>query len=252
MTVTERPGWLLPTNLLEAEPARVRAGRRFEPIQERELDNPLRQLASKLPGAKNGVYVLPEFVGASGVADLVAVTRADLDLRDRLETQIPFLGTLTLATVAASIPMTRTISLGRLSHALHMSARQVSGYIRELESTGAVMKTGSCYRRDKSLRPIGRMYAFEAKVSDWKRALGQAVRYSSWADAGSIVLLRPPADVASVMAHVRAMNVGLAVGSTWIVRPRITPLLSPTHAGGRLLASERFAESLTNRLIPAS
>lgn len=248
MTLTTSPDWLVPANVLEAEPARVRAGRPFEPIQEKELDNPLRQLASRLPGGKQGVYVVPEFVGANGVADLVAVTRADSDLHDRLGSAVPFLGTLTLATVAACIPVGRTISLDHLSHVLHMSARQCASYARELESIGAIARVGSGYRRNNSLRPIGRMYAFEAKVSDWNRALGQAVRYLSWTDSASIVLLRPPADLPSVMTHVRSMNVGLAVGTTWVIRPRLSPLLNPTHAGGRLLASEQFARSVTHRL----
>lgn len=249
MTLTTSDGCPTPSNVLEALPARVRGGRPFEPVEEKELNQPLRVLASRLPGGKQGVYVVPEFFGSSGVADLVAVTRADADLQDRIASGLPFLSSLTLATVAAAIPSGRHSSIERVSAVLHMTTRQLLVYVRELESGGVVVKEGSGYRRHKAMRPVGRMYAFEAKVSDWNRALAQAVRYSSWADAASIVLLRTPGDVATVAKHARAMNVGLAVGTSWMVRPRIAPPASPAHAGGRLFASEQFVRSVAGHVL---
>jgi hypothetical protein len=235
------------SKLFEASPVRVRAGRPFKPILEKELEVPLRILAARLPGSRDGVYVTPEFVGSNGVADLVAVTRAEPDLQLRLIGGLPFLENLSIATIAAAIPLGRSISTEALSRRLHMSLRQVTVYCRELESMGVVSRGGSGYRRDSSVRPVGRMYGFEAKVSDWSRAMGQAVRYSGWADAAAVVLLRAPTHLDKVAGHARAMRIGLAIGSSWVVRPRITGPSSPGHAGARLLASERFVQSVATK-----
>ena len=248
MTPTAPTSELFALKLFEAAPFKVRAGRPFEPRQERELEVPLRILAAHLPGARDGVYVTPEFVGSNGIADLVAVTRAEPALQLRLSGGLPFLENLSIATIAATIPIGRPISTEALSHRLHMSPRQVAVYCRELETMGIISGAGTGYKRDFSIRPVGRMYALEAKVSDWSRAMGQAVRYSSWADAAAVVLLRTPAQLDKVANHARAMRIGLAIGSRWIVRPRITGPSAPAHAGARLLASERFVQSVTTKV----
>jgi len=248
MTPTAPASELFASKLFEASPAKVRAGRPFEPLKEKELEVPLRILAARLPGSRDGVYVTPEFVGSNGIADLVAVTRAEPALQLRLIGGLPFLDNLSIATIAAAIPIGRPISTEALSRRLHMSPRQVAVYCRELESMGIICRRGIGYRRDFSIRPVGRMYAFEAKVSDWSRAMGQAVRYSSWADAAAVVLLRTPAHLDKVAGHARAMRIGLAIGSSWIVRPRITGPSAPAHAGARLLASERFVQSVATKL----
>jgi hypothetical protein len=76
--VLSRPGvdhseW---DSLYEWPPAHVPAGRRFEPVAERALEPVVRGLASRLPGNSAGVLATAQFAGPSGIADLVAVTRA--------------------------------------------------------------------------------------------------------------------------------------------------------------------------------
>jgi len=59
--------------LVEQVLSTQRAGRRFEPTVERLLDDDLRRLAERLPGADQGVIISREFPGPRGVADLVAI-----------------------------------------------------------------------------------------------------------------------------------------------------------------------------------
>jgi hypothetical protein len=84
------------------------------------------------------------------------------------------------------------------------------------------------------------MYAFEAKVSDWGRAAAQALRYARWADAAGIVLLNAPRDREDLRAYARALRIGVAIGSSWLVRP----VLQRVSPGLRLLASEMFIAAL--------
>ncbi|RLP68342.1 hypothetical protein D9V29_14040 [Mycetocola manganoxydans] len=125
-----------------------------------------------------------------------------------------------------------------------MSRRQVAGYLRELETSGAVKEVAGKYRRHPAIVPVGRMYAFEAKVSDWNRAISQAARYSTWADASGVVLLHPPKNLTDVVRHAKSLRLGLAIGDKWIVQPTIGRRANALHAGSRLLASERFIHSV--------
>ena len=106
--------------------------------------------------------------------------------------------------------------------------------------SGAVLREGKSYRRREGFAPAGRAYALEAKVSDWRRGLAQALRYSTWADASAVVLLREPNDLSSVAERFGDLRVGLAVGRRWIIRPR----LQRPMPGRRLALAERLAERL--------
>lgn len=231
------PDWTAPREL-SASP---RPGRRFEPTEERMLDDDLLTLATHLPGASGGLAVVREFPGARGVADVVAITRWHEQLDARLSLGLPFLSNETDCMVVAALSPNQTRTVGRLAPRLGMSDIQVARRLRAMEVSGHVEAHGSGFRRARGLEPIGRAYALEAKVSDWQKGIGQALRYSSWCDAAAVVLLRPPRDLSKVKARCSHLGLGLAVGDLWAVRPR----LGRPHGGLRLAMSEQFAQLIT-------
>lgn len=228
------------SSLLEWPPAHLPAGRRFEPIAERVLEPAVKDLASRLPGHSLGVFATAEFAGPAGIADLVAVTRAQKLLQARLEVDVPILKSLSDASVIAALSPRRWTSVLDVIQTTGMSEAQSVRRLRQLRDVGAVIECQGSYRRHPALVPIGRMYAFEAKVSDWRRATAQALRYARWSDAVAVVLLRPPRDLDSLRSYARSLRIGVAVGNRWLVRP----VLQPTSPSLRLLASEMFIAGL--------
>lgn len=220
-----------------------RAGRAFAPIRERELDDVLRRLAVRLPGAKQGLILSPEFPGPRGVVDLLAVTRVRDALEERSALGAPFLKSETDCAVVAATHERAVRTSAHIAKALAMSERQVNRRLRELEAHGFVVRAGAGYLRREGLRPLGRAYALEAKVTDWRRGLEQALRYSSWCDAAGVVLLTAPNDTAAVLGRFRALGIGLAVKESWLVRPR----LGRANPARRLVLSELLASAMELR-----
>lgn len=228
--------------ILEVKPGVHRPGRRFEPSWERELDPALRSLAANLPGAEDGVLVTPEFPGPDGIADLIAVTSFERALAARVSSGLPPLEHLTDSSIVAAVPAGRTVRADSVARTVGMTAAQAERRLRSLAALGFIHPVGSGYRRDPAVAPIGRMYVFEAKVSDWRAAARQALRYGTWADAASIVLLRERPDGDESLAMARSLRLGLAVRDRWLLRPTLhKPLRGP-----RLLASERLLATVVS------
>lgn len=221
-------------------PVESRPGRRFEPTVERSLDDDLVILAKHLPGAGEGLAIAREFPGSRGVADIVALTRWQTGLERRMATPAPFLRNQTDCAVVAALSPLKTLTATSLTKRLGMSSTQVTRRLRSLVATGHVEQHGSGFRRARGLEPIGRTYALEAKVSDWRQGISQAMRYSTWCDAAALVLLKPPRVLDEVEATCSSLGLGLAVGDRWAVRPR----LARPNAGPRLATSEQWARLL--------
>jgi len=229
----------MPT-LYEWPAATVRSGRRFEPVAEKALDSDLRALAARFRSTDQVVHSIPEFPGANGIADLLVVSSVGSRLHARLSSGLPFLRSLTDARVAAAIPRGRDLDWRRLAPIVDMSERQVGSTLNRLVSAGVVIRHGGLVRRNIAMAPVGRMYALEAKVSDWRKGMSQALRYSTWSDAAGVVLAEAPQNIEQAKLRARTLGLGLAVRDRWIVRPR----LKVPQAGLRLLASEHFVMSL--------
>jgi hypothetical protein len=215
----------------------TRPGRRFEPTEERLLDDDLVTLATRLPRAAEGLALVHEFPGGRGVADLVAVTGWQDAARHRIALQLPFLDNETDCSVVAALSPNQTRTVVSIGRQLGMADDQVMRRLRSLTATGYVEPKGSGFRRVPGLEPIGRAYALEAKVSNWQQGVGQALRYSTWCDAAAVVLLKPPRDLSEAKERTSKLGLGLAAGGRWVVRPRI----GRPHAGLRLAMSEQFA-----------
>lgn len=216
-----------------------RAGRRFEPIAERQLDVDLIALADRLPWAAGGLLISRETPGPRGVADLVATTRLQPSLDRRLSAGISYVQNRTDCLVLAATPVARTLTEMSIAGRLAMSVEQVAKRLRRLASSGHVLPYGTGFRRHPQLRPIGRAYALEAKVSDWRQGLFQAIRYSSWCDAAGVVLLNRPRDLEITRLKFAEFGIGLAVRDQWVVRPRI----GRPDPGWRLWLSEQTARA---------
>lgn len=234
----------LSDNLVEFEVDAAR-GRRFEPTVERELDPALRVLAEGLPSARNGLLGVVEFPAPRGVPDLLVVTNGYDDLRRRLSNSLPLISSPSDCAVVAAVDINRTRSAASVSRVTGMSISQVERRMRALVQQGILVPHGTGYRRRPEVVPSGRMYAFEAKVSDWRGGLVQAIRYSAWADATALVLLHRPGNLPEVVKHCTSLGVGLALGDTWIRRPK----LIPPQPALRLQASEQLALEVSRARI---
>lgn len=231
-----------PSNALTEFEARGGRGRRFEPTTERQLDSDLRALARTLPGAHNGLLGVVEFPSPRGVPDLLVATRAYEALGRRLSSGLPFVESPSDCAVIAALKVKRTRSIESVSSETGISVAQVERRLRALSNLGVAIAHGLGYRRSPEIEPIGRIYAFEAKVSDWRRGLSQALRYSEWSDASSLVLLRPPSNLDDVADRCATLDIGLAVRDEWIRKPKI----GRPHSALRLEASERLALEVSN------
>lgn len=213
-----------------------RLGHQFEPTTESLLDEDLRMLSTRLPSASSGVAFIREFVGGRGIADAVAITGWRTAVRTRVDLGLPPLLNQTDCAVVAALSPNQTRRIATLTHKLGMSENQVIRHIRALTSAGYVQISGSGYRRMQGLEPIGRAYALEAKVSDWRQGISQALRYSTWCDAASIVLLKEPRNLDEVKIHCSTLGLGLALKGRWVQRPRI----GRPNPGLRFAMSEQF------------
>lgn len=220
-----------------------RPGRRFEPTEERLLDDDLVILATRLPRAAEGLVVVREFPGGRGVADAVAVTGWQEAMRDRIALHLPLLHNETDCSLVAALSPNQTRTVPGIGKRLGMSDEQVVRRLRALMAAGYVESKGSGFRRVQGLEPIGRAYALEAKVSDWQQGIGQALRYSTWCDAAAVVLLKPPRDLSDAKDRCSKLGLGLATGGRWVVRPRI----GRPHGGLRLAMSEQFARLMSSQ-----
>ncbi len=216
--------------------ARSRAGVRFEAKRERELDEALLALASKLPTTGDRVAVCREFTGPRGIPDLLVTTRYERHLAARRDAAIPPITGSSETAVLAALPLGSRRSLPWVAEACGLSLPQARERLRALARIGAVRQDGRGYRRHLDLVPIGRTYAVEAKVTDWGKGLTQALRYLTWADSASVVLLDPPRDLGRASDQCRSLGVGLAVHDVWKVRPK----LGKPNRGLRLAASEAW------------
>jgi hypothetical protein len=221
---------------LNVHAGRPRPGRRFEPVRERELSNDTLQAARTLPGAYRGVRILLETAGPFGVPDLLAVVGPLGVLDERLALNVPpLLNQVDAGVVAAAAPFApRTVAT--LARRVGWPVETVARRLPHLLRVGALDRVGrDSYVRPEALRPVGRLYAVEAKIRDWRRALRQARTYSVWCD--SYVIVMPPLAPGSLTGLIEAVALdggGLVLDGKWVRRP----LLSRRSPAQRLWGSE--------------
>ena len=235
------------TYALHVETSVRRPGRRFEPIQERALHADALRVCEGLPGASRGLVVVPEFVGPIGIPDFTAYVGPTSNLLDRQRIGVaPVVSDLD-AGILSVAHVARPRSVDELASSLGWPAVRVTGRIRRLVAIGALIeaRTGA-YVRPTQIDASGRLYAIEAKVDDWRRALRQVRTYRIWADAYVIVMTGLSSRTKeALLAEVRRDRGGLVVDGEWLARPRI----EVTDGWRRLQALELFAASTEGGLV---
>lgn len=227
--------------LLVRSPRREVGGRRFAPLEELSLEPSARQAIKALPGVRSGLTVVREAAGPFGIPDFVAMVggKDRLSARRRLDVP-PVLNEIDASLVSAAAvrrPFTIVTLANRAGLPQASAQRRLPGLLR----TGALLGEGNGLTRPRDLVPIGRLYAIEMKVRDWRRAVHQCRRYALWTD--SYVLVMRDVGGAGIHQLVGAVSVdggGLVVGGKVLLRPQIGDI----RPGRRLLASEYFIAAL--------
>jgi hypothetical protein len=217
------------------------AGRRFEPTAEKSLDPALSLAASTLQVARNrATLVLTECALPFGVPDALVLAIDDDAFQARLDSGIP------AATTAAEISMicaarSRPRSGDDLIAASGLSYPVARRYLQRLESTGALHLSSGRFRASPSMRSVGRIFALEAKVTDWRAGHDQCLRYGSFADGTALVLPRVTERIRQpLLAAVEPHGIGVFADGRWVRRPRMSRLTVER----RLQASESVVAGL--------
>jgi hypothetical protein len=164
-----------------------------------------------------------EAAGPFGIPDLLAIVGDHALLDERLQLDVPPLLNQVDAGVVSAAAGAAPRTVPTLARRLGWTVDTVARRLPHLLRTGALIPAGpETYIRPRQLRPVGRLYAVEAKVKDWRRALRQARTYSAWCDCYVIVM--PSLGSASLLGLLEAVSVdggGLLVGGKWVKRPTI-------------------------------
>jgi hypothetical protein len=213
----------MPAKPPDLHAGRPRPGRRFEPVRELELSGDALAAARTLPGAHRGIRVLLETAGPFGVPDLLAVVGPLEILDQRLALDVPPLLNQIDAGVVAAAAVSVPRSIASLARRLDWPEDTVARRLPLLLRVGALVRAGpTTYVRPEALRPVGRLYAIETKVRDWRRALRQARTYSVWSD--SYVIVMPTLGSGSLPGLLSAVsqdNGGLMIDGKWVRHPRL-------------------------------
>lgn len=224
---------------LEVATSTPRPGRRFEPVQERELHQDALGAVQGLPGASRGLVVVPEFAGPFGIPDFTAYVGEIDRIRRRQDLDVlPVVNEIDAGILSAA-HMKRPSSAQELAQTLDWPLDSIRDRVRGLSRRGALIEaTPDRYVRPEPLEPGGRLYAVEAKVDDWRSALRQVRTYRVWADS-YVLVMGPLSESAhlALTAEVRRDRGGLMVSGRWIVRP----LLGNTAVRRRIQAWELLA-----------
>lgn len=208
---------------LEVETSNPRAGRRFEPVHERELHEDALRAIQGLPGASRGLVVIPEFAGPLGIPDFTAYVGDINRIRHRQRLDIEPVVNELEAGILSAAHARRPLSAQALANTLDWPLDAISDRLRRLARRGALVEVvPGRYVRPEPLAPGGRLYAIEAKVNDWRSALRQVRTYRVWADSYVLVMgdlsERAGSDLTT---EVRRDRGGLMVAGRWVVRPRL-------------------------------
>lgn len=230
--------WACDLITVEVAPQPSRPGRPFAPKAEADLGDALRVAASHIRTPMYDLSVLvSEAALPSGVADLVVMRTRSAPLAARLNADILAITSRgDLGAVAACLQR-----FGATEDVVAKSTSETLGHarrrLRQLEANGAVRHTGERWVAHPSLDLKCSTYALEAKVSDWRAGVWQALRYRTWCDGSALVVGALTERVeAAARAAAKDVRVGLYASGRWVVRPRVEAHDRAT----RLAVSERL------------
>jgi hypothetical protein len=175
-----------------------------------------------------GDVVLREFETLAGIPDVVAVQ--NLGRRCNMLDEVrAFAGLVNgQARVVACLSQSRPHSVSYLCGRTGLEPSYVIRLVADLRRKGLVEVTsrGSVQLGPAFALPLVSFMAFEFKLTNWQRALSQAVRHQSFADKTMVIMPTPKEGVLRDSADAfRRLGVGSAVfdpgvGLKYVVRPR--------------------------------
>ncbi len=223
-------------NLRIKDSKRPRPGRRFLPIEELQLEPDALGAIRGLPGAHREVAVFRELAGPFGIPDFVAIVGPKDALRERLSLKVPPVLNEIDAAIIAHVSPKAGKTTERIAERLGWPSSTIQRRVQGLLRIGALQDIGDRrYIRPSALSTVGRLYAIETKVRNFRRALRQARTYALWCD--NYVIVMPQLSEASLLSAgeaVKADRGGLVVAGKWVQRIRATDL----SAARRLWGSE--------------
>jgi hypothetical protein len=228
--------------------ARDKGGRRFQPVKEQALEETALRASAALPGAGDGLLVLREVVGPLGIPDLVAVVGSPLAVYQRRKLGVPpLLNEIDAAMVGAASPRAPR-RIETLARRLGWPVTTLARRMPDLLRSGALIETNSgVVVRPEALQPIGRLYAVETKVSDWRRAVRQGRAYQLWCDAYIVVMESLSSGPLSALVAATAEDgAGVVIGGRWLSRPKVRS----RQEWRRLWGSEHVVAALGHGLEP--
>jgi len=189
------------------------------------------------------LLILREAAGPFGVPDLLALVGSRHLLARRQTLAVPPLLNQIDAGVVAAAASRAPRRPDALAKRLGWPVESVTRRLPELVRAGALMPAGAdSFVRPAELQPVGRLYAIETKVKDWRRAIRQARAYHVWCDSYVIVMHSvSTGSLAQVVSAVRADGGGLMVAGRWLQRPRI----GRRSFAQRLWGSEHLLAAMT-------
>jgi len=145
-------------------------------------------------------FVLREFDCANGIADIVLVELGKTNSRSAR------LGNITPRWLHAlhALPYRKLFDLDSFVEMTGVTRRRAQIAMREYEAAGFCVpgKVADTWKKVWEPRPIAtKIFAVEAKLRDWKRALAQAIRYKDFAHASWVLL-----DEAFVLSAAQNLN----------------------------------------------
>ncbi|HZX06780.1 hypothetical protein [Kribbella sp.] len=178
--------------------------------------------AATLPGVPEDVLLVPEMPSPLGLPDFMALAGGQKWLQARRAAGVqPFLAEADCSVLAVLHPR-QALSLATVARRIGWSLAALEPVLTRLEKAGAVETTpGGAHRVNPALVPRGSVFALEAKVKDWQKAVLQGRAYRTWAN-NYVVLLGDVGPVAERRAAERVAHdgAGLYSSSGWIVKPR--------------------------------
>lgn len=235
---------------LEVPTSSPRAGRRFEPIQERELHADALRAIRAIPNASRGVVVVPEFAGPLGIPDFTAFIGDASKIRVRQSLEVAPITNEMESGIISAAHAHRASSAQAIARSLGWPLEAVDPRVKALTKKRALIKLApDRFVRPEPLEPGGRLYAIEAKVSDWKSALRQVRTYRVWADSYVLIMGRlSERALEALTTEVQRDEGGLMVSGHWVVRPKLGKVADRR----RLQAWELFADATRGGLADPS
>lgn len=217
-------------------------GRRFEPQAELTLHKLAETAAETISSVVDDVMLVPEMPSPLGLPDFVALSGGRSWLEDRQAAGIqPILSEAECAVLAVLHPG-QALSRETVARRSSWSLDALDPVVARLSRSGAIELTPrGALRVNPLLVPKGSIFALEAKVKDWRKAVLQGRAYRSWANNYVVVLgeVGPLAEQRAV-GRIRDDGAGLFTSSGWMVRPRVRQ----PAPGRRLLGFEYLYAAL--------